>query len=1034
MRKKQWAFHRVPVAGNQRMTRRHRMSKRGITGILVVVALLYGTPTTSAWGKDTYRSKQDRGYNTAYTGDRLNRLAFPLGGLGAGMICLEGTGAISHVSVRNEMEFFNEPCMFAALCIKNKKYATAKILEGQVPRWKIFGNSGTGNGATGASYGFPRFLNASFLARFPFGTITLQDGDVPLGVNITGWTAFVPTEPDLSSLPATALEYEFTNNTSETIETVFSYNAKNFMDAGSGDRILPYKNGFILFQPESSDTLEREGAFAIFTDNADTVVDHCWFKGGWWDSLTITWDTIAHAQMIDNPPVEGSAPGASLFVPLSIKPGGKQTVRLMMAWYVPHTKLRYGRDAAEKGPAFGYGPSQGSATNQQTVSGFKGKGLVNTFNPSGDGLTGTLTSPPVELNRNYIHFLIGGGNEAGKTCINLSVDGRKVRTATGNKKETLSWHTWDIGEFKGKKGTLSIVDKSTLAWGHINVDHIVLSDTRNPAAATGDDTTVLHDFEGADFGSWKTTGPPAPRTYCPNGQCTIPEFFEPWYISRFKNVQETADYFRSHYGELRRKTALFSNTFYNTTLPPEVVEAVAANLTILLSPTVLRQSDGRLWCWEGCCDSHGCCAGSCTHVWNYAQAICHLFPSLERTLRHTEFFESQNAEGHQTFRSALPIRPVAHTFHAASDGQLGGIMKIYREWRISGDTSWLKAIWPNVKQSLNYCIETWDPRHKGVLEEPHHNTYDIEYWGPDGHCSSFYLGALQAAVKMGEALSDDVSLYRTLLKKGKQFLENELFNGEYFYQKIQTEGLNAEFHPIQSSGNGKGYQEIVNALNKQGPKYQYGIGCLSDGVLGCWIARMAGLGEILDREKVQSTLHSIHKYNFKPDLSDHANPQRPSFACGTDGGLLLCTWPKGGQLSIPFVYSNEVWTGIEYQVASHLMLEGMVDKGLDIVRACRDRYDGSIRNPFNEYECGHWYARALASYGLMQGLTGVRYDAIDKTLSIDSQIGDTFRSFLSTATGFGTVGLQNGRPFLKVAYGTIPVEKVTVSGKAMTLR
>jgi hypothetical protein len=148
---------------------------------------------------------------------------------------------------------------------------------------------------------------------------------------------------------------------------------------------------------------------------------------------------------------------------------------------------------------------------------------------------------------------------------------------------------------------------------------------------------------------------------------------------------------------------------------------------------------------------------------------------------------------------------------------------------------------------------------------------------------------------------------------------------------------------------------------------------------------------------------------------------------------LLCTWPRGGELSIPFVYSNEVWTGIEYQVASHLILEGRVDEGLEIVRVCRDRYDGSIRNPVNEYECGHWYARAMSSYGLLQGLTGIRYDAVEKTLYIDSRIGDNFKSFLSTATGFGSVGLKQGEPFLEVQAGDIKVDKVLVSGTEMSL-
>ena len=190
---------------------------------------------------------------------------------------------------------------------------------------------------------------------------------------------------------------------------------------------------------------------------------------------------------------------------------------------------------------------------------------------------------------------------------------------------------------------------------------------------------------------------------------------------------------------------------------------------------------------------------------------------------------------------------------------------------------------------------------------------------------------------------------------------------------------------------------------------------------------MCGLDNPLDTTSIKSHLKSIYKYNLKHDLSDHVNPQRPSYALGKEGGLLLCTWPKGGKLSLPFVYSNEVWTGIEYQVASHRMLMGEVEKGLEIVRTYRKRYDGQVRNQFDEYECGHWYARAMSSYGLLQGLTGVRYDEVDHILSIDSKIGD-FESFISTETGFGNVSLKNGRASFNIVYGNLDVKRIIVSG------
>jgi hypothetical protein len=440
---------------------------------------------------------------------------------------------------------------------------------------------------------------------------------------------------------------------------------------------------------------------------------------------------------------------------------------------------------------------------------------------------------------------------------------------------------------------------------------------------------------------------------------------------------------------------------------------------------VLRQRDGRVWAWEGCGDQQGCCHGACTHVWNYAQALPHLFPDLERSLRETEFMATQNEVGHQNFRSSLPIRAPDHDFHAAADGQLGGIMKMHRDWRISGDTAWLKKLWPAVKQSLNYCIETWDPQSKGVLEEPHHNTYDIEFWGPDGMCTSFYLGALAAAIKMGTALKEDVSRYSALIEKGRAYTEEKLFNGEYFFQDVRWEGLKAE-NPLKPGAPATFHTnyspEAVEILHREGPKYQYGKGCLADGVLGAWIAAMSGLGEILDSKKVESHLLAVHKYNFKTDLTELSNPQRPGFAQGDDGGLLLCTWPRGERLSLPFPYSDEVWTGFEYQVASHLMLTGHVEEGLQIVRAARKRHDGTIRNPYNEYECGHWYARAMSSYGMFQGLTGIFYDAVDKKLSIRPQIKGDFRAFLSTATGFGYAGIKNGKPFVEAVSGTIDVK------------
>jgi len=258
---------------------------------------------------------------------------------------------------------------------------------------------------------------------------------------------------------------------------------------------------------------------------------------------------------------------------------------------------------------------------------------------------------------------------------------------------------------------------------------------------------------------------------------------------------------------------------------------------------------------------------------------------------------------------------------------------------------------------------------------------------------------------------------------------SELFNGEFYIQKVEWKTLRASNADPKNDVYGlNSYSPEARALfDKEGPKYQYGSGCLSDGVLGAWMAQVSGVGQVLDPVKVTSHLMAVHRYNFKTNLSAHANPQRPSYAVGSEGGLLLCSWPKGGALALPFPYSNEVWTGIEYQVASHLILMGKVTEGLQIVRACRDRYDGRVRNPFDEYECGHWYARALSSYALLESLSGARYDAVDRVLHVQPRIKGDFKSFLSTATGFGTVGVRGGKPFLDVKSGTIDVKEIKYS-------
>jgi uncharacterized protein (DUF608 family) len=813
-----------------------------------------------------------------YTGRQLEQISYPIGNLGSGMFTLEGTGAFARFSLRHSPDFYIQALTFSALAVQDDGAWTTRVLEGPIPPWKpLFpwdrSMNASGRGGGGKAFGYPRFDDAEFSARFPFATVKLKEKAFLLEAELTGWSPFVPGNSNDSSLPVGAAEYTFRNPTNRPLRCVYSFHSKNFLAEGQdpkGQSVRGTPGGFILQQAGSDEKPWAEASFAAWTDDPAARADLAWFRGGWFDGQSILWKNISAGNVIEQPAITEGDPseGGSIYLPLELAPGESKTVRLLLAWYVPYSNLRVGVLPADE-PA--------------------------------------------------------------------------------------------------------VVDPKT---GH----------------------------------------------------------YRPWYSSKFQNIDAVIDLWTRDYARLREATAAFTDAFYDTTLPPEVIDAVAANLTILKTNTVMREYGGKIWAWEGLCDERGSCHGSCTHVWNYAQAMPHLFPDMERTLREIELTLSQDERGHQNFRSVIPLQPAPHDFHAAADGQLGGIIKMYREWRISADIDWLRGLWLKVRQSLAYCIETWDPGHQGALFEPHHNTYDIEFWGADGMCTSFYLVALQAAAKMGRALGEDVSLYEKLLAVGKTWTEKELFNGEYFIQKIEWKNLRAP-DPVESTSVGimLNYSPEARALlEKEGPKYQYGEGCLSDGILGEWMAWTAGLEPVIDPVKIASHLEAVHRHNFRKDVAKHANPQRPAYAFNHEAGLLLCTWPRGGALSLPFVYSEEVWTGIEYQVASHLISFGRVAEGLQIVRACRDRYEGAIRNPFSEIECGHWYARAMASYALLQALSGARYDAVDQVLYLHPQVKGDFRSFLAVQGAYGTVGVRGGQPFFEPRHGSVEIRRIDYVPAAST--
>lgn len=492
-------------------------------------------------------------------------------------------------------------------------------------------------------------------------------------------------------------------------------------------------------------------------------------------------------------------------------------------------------------------------------------------------------------------------------------------------------------------------------------------------------------------------------------KCTCGErpVWRNYYASQWRDALDVARYYAANEERLYRQTRAFHDALFASTLPPYVLDAVSSQASILHSPTVLRLEDGTFYGFEGCHAESGCCEGSCTHVWNYAQAVAFLFPSLERSLRDADYTYNLREDGRMCFRLQLPLGSPLWEFHAAADGQLGGVLKVYRDWLLCGDDEWLRKLWPKVKRALEYAWVDWDPDRDGVIEGVQHNTYDIEFHGPNTMIGSFYLGALRAAEEMARHLGDSeaATQYHRIYESGRARMERELYNGEYYIQK---------YDPTKA------------------PKYQYGEGCLSDQMIGQWFAHLVGLGYLFEPDHVRSALKAIYEHNWRTDFWEHPNPQR-IYALNDEQGLLLCSWPRGGRPAFPFPYSDEVWCGIEYQVASHLIYEGFVEEGLAIVKGVRARHDGYRRNPWNEFECGSHYARSLASWAVLTALSGYHFDLPHKTVGFAPRLrAEGWRCFWSTGTGWGLysqrLGAGQGEASLTVMYGSLELETLLLGG------
>ncbi|HBF15746.1 MAG TPA: hypothetical protein DDW30_08765 [Clostridiales bacterium] len=508
----------------------------------------------------------------------------------------------------------------------------------------------------------------------------------------------------------------------------------------------------------------------------------------------------------------------------------------------------------------------------------------------------------------------------------------------------------------------------------------------------------------------------------------------PWrnhYATRFRDSAETFRYAAEHFDTLRKRTERFRDILFSSTVDPAVLDAVSANLAVLKSPTVLRTENGRLWGWEGVHEQAGSCEGSCQHVWSYAYALCFLFPELERGMRENELEYGYDPKtGKTEFRLGLPLgradyRPGVGERRACLDGQMGTVMRMWREWKLSGDTAWLEKHWEKVKGMLAYAWseqnpDAWDRDRDGVLEGRQHHTLDMELFGPSAWLEGMYLGALEAGAEMADAMWDDVAeLYRSLLANGKRYLREKLFCGTHFVQRIDLNdpAVPARFGAAETYWNAEA-GEI---------KYQIGAGCEIDQMLGQWHTDILGLDKLFDEAQVATALDTLWRNNHKRSLRDFANPWRV-FALNDEAATVICTYPEGtSKPAIPIPYCEESMNGFEYALGGLMLAEGKTAEGLEIVRAVRARYNGENRNPWGEMECGSNYARSMASFALLPILSGFLFDLPAARIGFSPRTEGAFRCLFSVGTCYGSYArAEDGATELALEEGTLTLGALTL--------
>lgn len=904
-----------------------------------------------------HESLYARGEKETFNKEESSFIAMPIGGIGAGQLYLCGDGTLGNWEIFNRYEYLGtgERNYMPRIPEKRLDQGFAVIVY-------------NGEESTARCLNANEWDEVEFTGTYPIGRVTYRDDEFPLDVEMEAFSPFIPLNAEDSALPA----------------TVFNITVKNTSDAPVNMRSFGWLENGVCFR-------NAQDMFSAFRTQV---------KDGPGRTLL-----VHTAENVMGPTTGGSDRAPVVLADFEGEDYGSWTVA---------------------GDAFGEKPATGGLASWQHVSGFEGKGLVNTF-LNGDASTGMLTSPPFKIERKYINFLIGGGHYPYlpgypvMECISLLIDGKVVASSTGDNDNVLRWDSWDVSAYEGQEAVIQISDTRPFAIsGYVLVDQVEMSDAKRrrptvPFEQMEDYGSMALGFVG-ETDRWSKTKDvaatlAAPRNkefqtigkvywfnegrrngalmtkileLAPGAEQTF-TYVLGWhfanrkngfqYATRFDDAPGVVNYVLDNYDRLAGETRTWRDTYYDSTLPYWLLDRLHSTVSTLATGTCQWWENGRFWAWEGVIS----CPGTCTHVWNYAHAHARLFPQLARSVREMQDFNPE--AGFVADTGMVGFRGESDKNYAA-DGQCGTVLKAYREHLMSADDAFLKRNWPSIKKALEFSIAE-DGKGSpvdGLIEATQHNTYDIHFEGPNTFVGSLYLAALRAGEEMARLMGDTefADKARTIFESGQKLTVERLWDGEYFIQDVDLEK-----HPAN----------------------QYGPGCASDQLFGETWAHEVGLGHLYPVENVKSALQSIWKYNWTPDISDYvsAHPALRNFAAPGEAGLFVMTWPKSDYMEASIFYKNEVWTGIEYQVATNMIQEGLTDEGLSICRGIHERYAAPKRNPYNEVECGDHYARGMASWGVFTALAGFEYDGPAGRIGFAPKVTqDNYKTAFTGAEGWGT--------------------------------